>query len=121
MAASTCATPTPNGFFAGPTRSTGHRRSKKPGTALWFTYIEMLPVQNRRPLSRREFLKLGSLGFSSLALGPLRTWLPPEDQVDPVGIGRVTISQIGVFKEPSLESERLRSPPPPEVVGPFRG
>jgi hypothetical protein len=32
--------------------------------------------------------------------------LPPEDQVEPLGIGRVTISSIGVYKEPNLDSER---------------
>ena len=79
----------------------------------------MLPVQKRQAISRREFLNLGGLGFSSLALHPLRTWLPPEDQVDPVGIGRVTISQIGVFKEPSLESERIGSRARDELIGLF--
>jgi len=56
------------------------------------------------PVSRRDFLKLSSLGFGSLAFRPL---LPPDDRIDPLGIGRVTISNIGVFQEPSLKSERL--------------
>ena len=80
----------------------------------------MLPVQNRPGISRREFLKLGGLGFSSLGLYPLRTWLPPEEQVEPVGIGRVTISQIGVFKEPSLESEQVRTRARDELIGLFK-
>jgi len=87
--------------------------------AYWFTIIVMLPVQNRQAISRREFLKLSGLGFSSLAFYPLRKLLPPEDVVDPVGIGRVTISRIGVFKEPSLESERINSRSRDELIGLF--
>lgn len=78
-----------------------------------------LLVKNQQTISRREFLRLGGLGFSSLALHPLRNLLPPEDRVDPIGIGRVTISEIGVFKEPSLESERVRSRTRDELIGLF--
>ena len=60
-----------------------------------------------KKLSRREFLKLSSAGMSLLALEPLHVLLPPEDRIDPIGIGRVTISSIGVYKEPSLESEKV--------------
>lgn len=55
-------------------------------------------------LNRREFLKLSSLGIGSLALHPR---LPPEDRMPPLGTGRVTVSSIGVYKEPNLESEKL--------------
>jgi hypothetical protein len=58
-------------------------------------------------LDRREFLKLSGLGFGSLAVDPLHAMLPPEDLVPPVGTGRVTISSIGVYKEPDLKSEKL--------------
>ena len=58
-------------------------------------------------LNRREFLKLGSFGFGSMAVEPYRQLLPPEDRVDPFGIGRVTVSSIGVYKEPDLKSEKL--------------
>ncbi|UCD99343.1 MAG: L,D-transpeptidase [Chloroflexota bacterium] len=58
-------------------------------------------------MHRREFLKLGGIGFGSLAINPLRVLLPPEDQVEPLGIGRVTVSSIGVYKEPDLKSEKL--------------
>ena len=58
-------------------------------------------------INRREFLKLGSMGFGSLAINPLRRMLPPEDQLPPLGIGRVTISSIGVYKEPNLKSDKL--------------
>jgi lipoprotein-anchoring transpeptidase ErfK/SrfK len=60
-------------------------------------------------LDRREFLKLGSFGFGSLAVGPYRHLLPPEDLVEPLGIGRVTVSRIGVYKEPDLNSEKLHT------------
>ena len=58
-------------------------------------------------VNRRDFLKLSSMGLGTMAIEPLRRMLPPEDQVAPLGIGRVTISAIGVFKEPNLKSERL--------------
>jgi hypothetical protein len=56
---------------------------------------------------RRDFLKLSSLGLGAIAIGPIHRKLPPELRVGPVGFGRVTVSSIGVFKEPDLESERL--------------
>ena len=57
-------------------------------------------------LSRREMLKLSSLSFGALAFQPLSALLPPEDHSEPIGVGRVTISKIGVYKEPSLDSEK---------------
>ena len=59
-------------------------------------------------LNRREFLKLSGMGFGSLAVDPMHRLLPQEDRVAPVGIGRVTISSIGVYKEPNLKSEKLQ-------------
>lgn len=59
-------------------------------------------------ISRREFLNLGGLAIGSLAIQPLRSWLPPEDLAEPFGIGRVTISGIRVYKEPNFNSKRLR-------------
>ena len=58
-------------------------------------------------IDRREFLKLSSMGFGSLAINPLRHMLPPEDQVPPLGVGRVTISSIGIYKEPNLKSDKV--------------
>ena len=58
-------------------------------------------------VNRRDFLKLSSMGLGTLAIEPLRSMLPPEDLVAPLGIGRVTVSSMGVFKEPDLKSERL--------------
>jgi lipoprotein-anchoring transpeptidase ErfK/SrfK len=58
-------------------------------------------------INRREFLKLSGIGFGSLAINPWHPLLPPEDRVAPIGIGRVTVSSIGVYKEPDLKSEKL--------------
>jgi len=57
-------------------------------------------------LSRRELLRMGVLSFGALAFHPLQSIFPPEGRDDPIGIGRVTISKIGVYKEPSLDSEK---------------
>jgi lipoprotein-anchoring transpeptidase ErfK/SrfK len=72
-----------------------------------------------RNLSRREFLKLGGLGLSSLASQSLRVLLPPEEKSDPVGVARVTISEIGVYKEPDLKSDRLEARKRDELVNLF--
>ncbi|MES0361988.1 MAG: hypothetical protein ABUK20_13790, partial [Anaerolineales bacterium] len=61
-----------------------------------------------KPINRREFIKLSSLGLGTIAIKPFHRMLPPEGRTAPVGIGRVTVSSIGVFKEPNLKSERLR-------------
>ncbi len=60
------------------------------------------------PLSRRDFLKLSVLSVGALAMSPFRPLLPPDENVQPEGWGRVTIWAIGVFKEPSYQSERVR-------------
>ena len=52
-------------------------------------------------------MKLSGLGFGSLAADPLHVLLPPEDRVPPLGTGRVTVSSIGVYKEPDLKSDKL--------------
>ena len=58
-------------------------------------------------LDRREFIKLSGMGFGSLASGPLPRLLPPGERAAPLGIGRVTVSSIGVYKEPDLKSDKL--------------
>lgn len=73
----------------------------------------------RSQVSRRDFLKFSSLALSSLAFRHLRAVLPPEDRADPIGIGRVTISEISVFKEPNLESEKLWTRSRNELVSLF--
>jgi hypothetical protein len=60
-----------------------------------------------RGFSRRDFLKLGALAWSSLAWRPLRAALPPEDRAEPLGVGRVTTSGIRIYQEASFKSERL--------------
>lgn len=67
-------------------------------------------------LSRRDFLKLSGLTAGSLAARPLRPRLPREDHAAPVGIGRVTTQVIGLYKEPSLKSDRLRWLPRDKLV-----
>jgi hypothetical protein len=66
-------------------------------------------MSNYRPsLDRREFLKIWSSSMGAVALQPLRQALPPEDKIDPMGVGRVTISAIGLYQEPSFSSQRIK-------------
>jgi lipoprotein-anchoring transpeptidase ErfK/SrfK len=67
-------------------------------------------------LNRREFLKLSSFGIGSLAIEPYCKLLPPEDRVEPLGTGRVTISSIGIYKEPDLKSDKLTTRNRDELV-----
>ena len=48
------------------------------------------------------------MGLGSLAVDPMRHLLPPEDRVPALGVGRVTVSSIGVYKEPNLKSDKLQ-------------
>lgn len=59
-------------------------------------------------LSRREFLQVSSLAIGALGLESFRTALPPEDRVEPFGVGRVTIQNIRVYEEPSYRSQHIR-------------
>ena len=72
-----------------------------------------------KPLNRRDFLKLSALSLGGLAFRPLRAALPPEDRSNTVGIGRVTIDEIGVYKKPDLESEKLWTRTRNELVSIF--
>ena len=56
-------------------------------------------------ISRRDFLKIGGLALGSLAFRPTTAGLPQSDTPFPIGIARVTIKEIDIFKEPSAESE----------------
>jgi hypothetical protein len=56
-------------------------------------------------LTRREFLGLSALAGSTLAFNPIKTLLPPGDLVEPIGIGRVTVSAIKIYQGPSFKSE----------------
>lgn len=55
--------------------------------------------------SRRNFLKL--VGSSIAAYLPIssREFLPPDDLEPPVGLGRVTVSHIRIYHEPSYRSQ----------------
>jgi hypothetical protein len=61
----------------------------------------------RRKVSRRDFLKLSALAIGTLAFRPLVDWLPPGefDNLDWIGVGRVTVGELDLFKEPDIESE----------------
>jgi len=54
-------------------------------------------------IGRREFLKLAGLAGASLALRPLP---PGADSAEPE-MGRVTVTWIGLYSEPSFRSKRL--------------
>src|SRR3990170_2982523 len=103
MAASTCARRMRSGCTAGRIPWPGHMTGTVEGTAPGLLYFEM-----QSPVSRRDFLKLAGLAASSLAARPLESRLPPEDHATPLGIGRVTIQVIGLYKEPSFKSDRMR-------------
>ncbi len=57
------------------------------------------------PLSRREFLKLGTSGALGLFTAPLRRWL---QGLSPYQQGRVLYDQIDVFDRPSFDGEVVR-------------
>ncbi len=65
-----------------------------------------------RKLTRRDFLKVGALSACATAIRPM----PPEFERGPVGLGRVTISWIGHYSEPSFQSRRLEYIPRDELI-----
>ncbi len=65
-------------------------------------------MEGPQQIHRREFLKLWGLSFSAFIPSPLRAWLPPDEDVEPLGLGRVTIRAIGLFEEPDFSSPRIR-------------
>lgn len=67
-------------------------------------------------ISRRDVLNLGGLSFGALAAMPLHGLLAGQRRSTPVGIGRVTIKEIGVFQRPDLESQRLKGLPRDTMV-----
>jgi hypothetical protein len=58
-----------------------------------------------RPISRRDFLKLGGLSLGSLALGPLldRDALAAEGTT----LGRVSYPSVSVFDAPRLDASTV--------------
>lgn len=59
-------------------------------------------------LSRREFVKIWSASLATLPTFPLKNLLPPEEDIQPLGFGRVTIRSIGLYQEPNFTSQRIR-------------
>jgi hypothetical protein len=65
----------------------------------------------RRPqpiLHRRDFLKLWGVSLGSFIPSSIRQLLPPDEDLEPLGIGRVTTGSIGLFEEPDFASPRLK-------------
>jgi hypothetical protein len=54
-------------------------------------------------VSRRDFLKVSALALGGLAIIPP----PPLNSPIPLGLGRVTISSIGLYPEPSFRAKPL--------------
>ncbi|HUV28207.1 MAG TPA: hypothetical protein VMW34_12660, partial [Anaerolineales bacterium] len=65
-------------------------------------------MQEPVPIKRREFLKVWGLSLALLVPSPLRAWLPPEEDINPLGLGRVTIRAIGLYQEPDFASPRIK-------------
>jgi len=59
-------------------------------------------------LTRREFLKVWGASLGSLAPVSIHHWLPLDEDLKLVGLGRVTIHAIGLYQEASFASQRLR-------------
>ncbi|NIS79380.1 MAG: L,D-transpeptidase family protein [Anaerolineales bacterium] len=54
-------------------------------------------------VNRRSFLKLSTMALGGLAFKPP----PPSYPIEPVGLGRVTVTSIGLYSEPSLRANLL--------------
>jgi hypothetical protein len=65
-------------------------------------------MDGSQPLHRREFLKLWGLSLTVLTPTRVRAWLPPEEDTAPLGLGRVTVSAIGLYQEPVFASPRIK-------------
>ena len=59
-------------------------------------------------LTRREFLKVWGVSLGSLVPVGIHNWLPLDEDLRLVGLGRVTIHAIGLYQEPSFASQRLK-------------
>lgn len=60
------------------------------------------------PLQRREFLKVWGLALAAIAPLTGRSLLPPDEDLAPLGLGRVTVRAIGLFEQPDFSSPRLK-------------
>jgi len=59
-------------------------------------------------IQRREFLKLWGLSATLFVPNRIRTWLPPDEDIEPLGLGRVTIKAIGLYQDPDFASPRIK-------------
>jgi hypothetical protein len=59
----------------------------------------------RKPLSRRDFVKLGALALASVAARPFQE-LEPYSWKN-IGLGRVTVEFIYIYERPSFQSPRI--------------
>ena len=62
----------------------------------------------RPQLNRREFLKVWGASLVSLTPLSIHSWLPLDEDLKLVGLGRVTIHAIGLYQETSFASQRLK-------------
>lgn len=58
-------------------------------------------------INRRDFLQVGAVFLGGLAYQPLFDFLKIQAREDPIGIGRVTIHSIPIYKNPSLTSKTI--------------
>jgi hypothetical protein len=65
-------------------------------------------MPNGISMNRRDFLKLWGSSLFTLAPSRLRSWLPPDEDTTPLGLGRVTIRAIGLYEEPDFASPRIK-------------
>jgi hypothetical protein len=59
-------------------------------------------------LSRREFLNVWKVSLASFVPISIRQLLPPDEDLQLVGLGRVTVSAIGLYEQASFASQRLK-------------
>lgn len=59
-------------------------------------------------ISRREFLKVWGISLGLFSASPLKKLLPPDEDTQPFGLGRVTTDVIGLYTEPTFKSQRMR-------------
>lgn len=67
-------------------------------------------------LNRREVLKLWGASLGAFLPLSFRQMLPEDENLTPIGIGRITISAIGLFQEPDFASPRLKWIPRDQLV-----
>jgi hypothetical protein len=72
-----------------------------------------------RSVSRRDFLKLGTLALGTLAFRPYSYWGPEVNGFDPIGVIRITVADTFIFKEPDVSSNVIGTFPRDKLVSIF--